>query len=102
MTPCSPPPRRGLATRSAWPVCAAASLDGVCARRHRFGRSGRRNGPAVEQRNLKKGSVLRRGGGPVSLFDLLGPFLRPDPCFALGLVSRRGQGWPLRRECGVH
>jgi hypothetical protein len=51
-----------LAAVKTWPseaaacvtASATASLDGVCARRHRSGRSGRRNGTAVEQRNGKK------------------------------------------------
>jgi len=68
-----------LAAVKAWPDDAAArvtadataSLDGVSARRPRIGRSGRRNGLEVEQRNGKK--------WPVSLFDLKNPFLRPDP-----------------------
>src|SRR5271166_3119420 len=37
-------------------------------------------------RNCKCGFFVRPGS----------PFLRPDPCLAVGLVSRRGQGWPLR------
>jgi hypothetical protein len=76
-----------LAAVKAWPgeatVChrhATASLDGVCAWRHRSGRSGRRNGTAVEQRNGKK-------KWPVSLFDLKARFFVPT--HALLLASCR-------------
>jgi hypothetical protein len=67
-----------LAAVKAWPgeagACVAdsatASLDGICARRHRAGRSGRRNA---------YGRTKKREEGLVSLFDLKSPFLRPDP-----------------------
>jgi hypothetical protein len=51
LTPYSPPSRRGLVRPYRVAVGATASLDGGYARRHRGGRSGRRNRIAVEQRN---------------------------------------------------
>jgi hypothetical protein len=111
-----------LASVKAWPgqattfvaADATASLDGGYARRHGTSRSGRRNGLKVEQRNGKKwpkvlwskSTTLDDGSDVVKLrFSFfvrpMSPFLRPDPWFAIGLVTRRGQGWPLRRGCGV-
>jgi hypothetical protein len=37
----------------------------------------------------------------VSLFDLKGPFLRPDPQFARVGARRSCQGWPSRQPCGM-
>jgi len=100
-----------LAAVKAWPsrppacvaASATASLDGVCARRHGMGRSGRRNGLRSNKETARRAVSLRhrQKKWPVSLFDLKSPFLRPDPWFAVGLVSRRRQGWPLRFRCGA-
>jgi hypothetical protein len=35
------------------------------------------------------------------LFDLKGPFLRPDPHFARVGARRSCQGWPSRQPCGM-
>jgi len=91
-----------LADVKAWPGEAAAyvaagamaSLDGVCARRHRLRQVGTKKRPTVERRNRGTDGLLRTWSGPlwsahrvssanilnpVSLFDLKSPFLRPDP-----------------------
>src|SRR5262249_4426752 len=123
MTPCSPPSRRGLArpqrlsppARRPALTASARGVPALAGRDEERRVTGPRDGIAALHRNppprrrwaSARDAEDQFARGAQRLSPPYGPvsekarFFVPTHAFAFGLVSRRGQGWPLRCWCGV-